>query len=207
MMLKIKLPLISLSLLFLILEGCLSFKPQADPTRFYVLDAVACPGDYRQDNKDYSIGVAIVEVPDYMDRPQIVSEINDNEVRIAEFNRWAEPMDKAVTRVITQDLAMILPSYNVNMAPWVRNEKRDQEVHVKIFEFMPRLYQGVVCLQAQYSVINVDKKEEVFSRRTSIVEPIYGNTNDYSIIASAMSGSLRTLSQEIADAVLSIHAQ
>ncbi len=45
-----------------------------------------------------------VQVPDYLDRPQIVVRQGENRLSLAELDRWAEPLSRMLPRVFSQEL-------------------------------------------------------------------------------------------------------
>lgn len=92
--------------------GALGLAACAGPARerFYHLDAVAAEGaagaagDY-----DGDLRVVVQDVPDAVDRPQIVLQSRPNEVEILENDRWAESVRSGITRALVQDLGHELP--------------------------------------------------------------------------------------------------
>ena len=46
------------------------------------------------------IGVGPVTVPDYLDRPQIATRSSSSSLQFSEFDRWAEPLEKNLMRVL-----------------------------------------------------------------------------------------------------------
>jgi uncharacterized lipoprotein YmbA len=55
-----------------------------------------------------SIGINPIVVPAYLDRPQIVTRIGANELEMAKFHCWAEPMEDSLGRVLAEDLSNLL---------------------------------------------------------------------------------------------------
>jgi uncharacterized lipoprotein YmbA len=49
-----------------------------------------------------------VRVADYLQRPQLVRRRSALELDVDEYSRWAEPLDLALTRVLGQDLRVLL---------------------------------------------------------------------------------------------------
>ncbi len=108
-----RLPLL---LLAVAASGCFGTSP---PARFYVLSASpearqagATPG------REGILGVMPARIPEYVDRPQIVTILGENAVAIDEYARWAEPVSAGLSRVLAQDLAAELPEWRVVQQPW-----------------------------------------------------------------------------------------
>lgn len=84
------LTILCLAITLLLAGGCAS-----KPARFYTLNPVvpaSSPGptwDTALLGPPSNIGIISVELPDYLDRPQIVTRNPNNELKLAEFDRWA----------------------------------------------------------------------------------------------------------------------
>ena len=89
---------------FLVLGGCSSPEP-----RFYVLSGASVdrsPHDFK--GREVAIGVGPMDFPDYLDRPQIVTRSGQNEIFVADFDRWAEPLKANAIQCLTEDLSNYL---------------------------------------------------------------------------------------------------
>ncbi len=92
-----------------------SILPKADAVRdkFYVL--VADPGPPAGDplGKPTTLVVARVTVPAYLDRAELVTRTEDNQISLQRNERWAEPLVEALPRILAADLAALLATSNV----------------------------------------------------------------------------------------------
>lgn len=93
--------------LMVMLAGC--FGGTSGPSHFYRLKMLpGSPSPVSQ--KRLEIGVEEAVVPQYLDRPQIVTaESGSSELKISEFERWAEPLSAALARTLADDLSLYLP--------------------------------------------------------------------------------------------------
>ena len=75
----------------LALAGCMSV---ADPTKYYVLSPTS-PRDPTPTSSvsSVAVGVGPVLIPGYLDRVQIVTRDANDEVAVAMYDRWAEPLE------------------------------------------------------------------------------------------------------------------
>ena len=89
------------------LSSCAFLQPRADPTRFYVLTVGhAVPATVTEaDVKRWKIGLRAVEVPAYLQTRFMVVRTGTNEIHFAEFDRWAEPLDGSISRVLKDSLS------------------------------------------------------------------------------------------------------
>ena len=77
--------------LLCLLAGCAS----SPPARFYLLtplqDTASLPP--QADNaRQLTLGIDAVTLPEYLDRTEIVRQASTNQLDLAEFLRWAEPI-------------------------------------------------------------------------------------------------------------------
>lgn len=103
--------------MLLLLGGCGS----SAPANFYLLQAQPAPPSLKPESPAIShkaIGIGPVEIPEYLDRPQLVVRTGDNTVQINEFERWAEPLREGVIRVVTDNLAGLLATERIEVYPW-----------------------------------------------------------------------------------------
>lgn len=89
------------------LGGCSFLRPHDDPTRFYVLTVPPAATERSADGefKMLRIGLKPVEVPAYLRTKSMVVRTGTNEIHFAEFDRWAEPLDQGISRVIKEALS------------------------------------------------------------------------------------------------------
>ena len=191
-----RLVLLALSGWVLTLAGCVGGSA---PTRFYVLTPV---GGVDKSNPATSskaslaVGVRRVALPDYLDRPQIVTRLGGSQLALAEFDRWASPLGDEFPRVLAENLGALIPSDQVVVFPWARSAQVDYEVSVEVAQFDGRLG-GDCSLVARWNIYGREKKAVLTSGKSSLSEATKGG--EYEALAAAQSRLLAALSREIAD--------
>jgi uncharacterized lipoprotein YmbA len=85
--------------LALIVGGCTS----SAPLRYYMLSDVA-PTSGSAAGPSSAIRVGRVNIPGELDRSELVQRIDANQLKIAEQDRWAAPLDEMIQRVLAADL-------------------------------------------------------------------------------------------------------
>ena len=174
------------------LTGCGS----TSSSRFFVLTSKQILPPH-QAKSDLSISVGPVRLPKYLDRPQIVTRANDNELRLAEFDRWAEPLNVNVARVLAEDLAGLLATERVSIVARSAPSSTDCRVVVDVTRFDGSLG-GEVTLNARWSIYRVD--EDVARTQGSTIRTT-SKGSDYASLVAAMNQALAELAEQIADAV------
>lgn len=98
-------------LLCLLLSLGLSACASSPPLRYYALD------DARPMTMGLPDGVSVaimqVNLPELVDRPQLVVRSVDHRVQLSDNDRWAEPLRRQVPRLLARDLGVALDSGRV----------------------------------------------------------------------------------------------
>ncbi|MFZ5774605.1 MAG: PqiC family protein [Thermodesulfobacteriota bacterium] len=182
--------------LCLLLGGCVGHSPQA---RFYQLSALADgPAVATGLPSGSTIAVGPVRLPDSLDRPQLVSRSGDNELRLAEYHRWAGSLRQEVTRVVGENLARLLPMARIEPYPWHHGNLVRYQVEVTVTRLDGVLGQEA-ALDCQWSVVSPQENRLLLTRTTSLREPVA--ETDHSALVAAQSRLLGRLSGEVAEAV------
>ncbi len=144
------------------------------------------------------IGVPQVTIPEYLDRPEIVSFTGPFELSANRDDRWAEPLAANVTRVLTENLSVLLGTDGVRSAPSLVDERIDYEVTVA-FERFERAASGDSVLDAHWAVRDGTTRKTLVRDRARLATPVPGN--GYPSLVAAMNDNLTVLSRDIAAAI------
>ncbi len=144
---------------------------------------------------DYNafVGLNRVQLPKYVDRMQIITQYNDStQIKISEYTRWVESPATLVTRVLTEDLSILLPSAQIKENRF-KNRSADCVITVEIIEMNAVLGKKAELI-AWYTVQDGAGKVQTYQKFTNSVA--IGKT--YDELAQGYSQLLMKLSQEIA---------
>lgn len=181
--------------LALLPAGCV-LKHSAS-ARLYVLQAMARePAAANGGAPRGVLGVQRVSVPAWMDRPEITVRTGRGEIVPDPLARWGEPITRGIQRVVTENLAALLPERHLVAAPFAASPAVDHRLDLAITEGA-RQADDTVLLDARWAILGPDGAVLVqrrSSHRTGVVATAEG-------IVSATSESLALLSGEIAAAV------
>jgi len=124
------------------------------PMQFYMLNAEAGLAKEESNmpfNTNLLVGLGPIHLPDYLNRPQIVVEVSENQFRLDEYHRWAERLDQNVGRSLSRLLARRLGVEQVVRYPWPQRQHIDYQVSIDILEFH-QAADGRSRLQAQWQI-------------------------------------------------------
>jgi uncharacterized lipoprotein YmbA len=192
-----RLPLMRICILVtasLWLAGCAS----SPPARFYTLNPLP-PAEAKQSSpaatNAVSVSIAPVEIPDYLDRPQIVTRDGSNELRLAEFDRWGGSLSDSIGAVLAENLSQLLGTDRVYAYPRMRAEKADYTVVMRVLR-LDCTPGAQVVLKAQWVVSAGPDKKDVATRVATYTERL--NDTRYETMVAGVSRTLAQASQEIA---------
>ncbi|MEM7024234.1 MAG: PqiC family protein [Pseudomonadota bacterium] len=184
-----------LALIMVVISAC----SQTPPTEFYTLSSIQRPPSEPRIPKTV-VGVGPVVLPDYLDRPQIVTRASGNRVMLAEFNSWVEPINSMFTRVMVENLSLLLASDDVVTLPQRRPLRLNYQVEVDVIRFDADL-DNRALLDARWKVFGLDGDRLIDEGHATIVEPASEDSGGYEGVVAAMSTALAQLSTDIAGVI------
>lgn len=180
--------------------ACSFLPPHTDTTRYAVLASVdELPGDGTADAPAMSpsvrVGLGPVTLPEYVRRPELVSRVGGTRIVVSGSERWAEPLDRAVVRVLAIDLERTLGTGRVVNHPWYERDRPDVQIEIA-FSRCERDESGKVVVAARWSVRELAGEAQPIEKESRIErEAVKGDGPSTSL---ALSESLAELCREIA---------
>ncbi len=191
----------TLGAFLVVLGGCAGTSP---PANFYVLSSItesgAAPTSVGNES-GIAIGVGPVNLPDYLDRSQIVTRSSPNELKVAAFDRWAESLKSSFPRVLTENLSALLNTNQVAVFPWRKAIPVEYQVTVDVVQFDAESG-GNAVLIARWSILGNGRDKMYVIKKSTIT--VSTSTDDYAELVSAQSQTLAEFSREIAEAIKAI---
>jgi len=192
-------PLLAICLASLV--GCAT----SASSKFYTLTAMKgtdAPAGVVPVEEGAILAVGPVRLPDYLDRPQIMTRSEGNEIRMAETERWAGSLQEDVSRVLVENLSALLAGKRVAVARWSSAMQTTvpfrNRLAVEILRFEGPVG-GTVVLKARYALFGPDGRKVISAGESIVREPTGGA--DYEALTAAMSRALAAFSREVAEAI------
>jgi len=171
------------------------------PSRFYVLSSLTGTGgepEMASDKRQLTIGIGPVELPAYLDRQQIVTRVSPNELHLAGFDEWAEPLKDNLTRVLVENLSVLLSKDLFTIFHFRDPEPIDYQVGVEVMRFDGSLA-GDASLLVRWTIFGEEDKKLLLTRKSSFKEATGGP--GYEALVAAQSKTVEALALEIAGAI------
>jgi uncharacterized lipoprotein YmbA len=140
-----------------VIAGCSILSPQPDRTKFFVLTSTTGAGATgtapaaANGTSDLVIGVGPIGFPDYLRRPEVITRTSPTTVELSDVDRWAEPLDSAFARVLSEDLSRRLGTQRMVTYPWYKSSRVDYQVECNVIHFETDSTGGS-HLHAQWSI-------------------------------------------------------
>ncbi len=189
--------------LALLLGGC-SIGGKSKPANFYVLTGLPEDTQPIAQAGNATVGIGQVKIPNFLDRPQIVTLVAANQIALSEFDRWGESFQAGVTRVLREDVAIYLGSNEVAAFPWLQPFPKDFVVHVVVLAFEAAPYRDEVLLRVMYRITDPKQTTTYLVKESQFSQPLTTGASDYAAIADAMSTAVAALAKEIAQEVTAL---
>ena len=183
--------LVAIACLLILASACGS----SAPVRYYSLEALE--SRFGEDVAGSpGMGLGPLRMPDYLTRSRIVTRRDNSEVVVDDFNRWVEPVDEALYRIVAANVDSLLEDVIVVGFPYNHFADLDYQVIGRVDRFDTDEH-GRVVLVAQWSIMTPNSEFIVAPRRVRY-ETQASDVTDYGAVAMAMSEVLADFSRDIA---------
>lgn len=197
----LRLTCVGLISLWITIGGCAS----TPPSTFYVLSPLQDDkGQSEADETCAAISVGPVELPDYVDRSQIVTRISPNKLNLAEFDQWAEPLKESFSRILMENLSILLCADPISLYPSRGPTEIDYRVEVEVIRIDGSLGEQAT-LVAHWMILDERDRRVLLTRKSNLSSPAQGG--GYEALVLAQSQTIAALSRDIAEAIKTILKQ
>lgn len=189
---------------FLLLAGCGSLdvlEPRADTSQFYVLGYTdKSPGPALGD-RQLAIAIGPATLARHLDQPQIVRYRENNKVAYAERDRWAEPLEDNINRVLVLCLGDTLDTSQIGLLSMMGSAKTDYRVGYHVYRYGARADETVE-LQVAWWIESVSGERLVFTEQSYTI-PDGGSANT-SAYVKALQQVVVNWAKDVAERIESI---
>ncbi|VVS94100.1 PqiC family protein [Desulfoluna spongiiphila] len=177
----------------LLMAGCTS---SSTAVTYHLLHPVAASVEAGSWDPSTYVVVGPVDLPSYLDRPQMVARRSDHTLSVNEYQRWAEPLDEGIARTVAENLSRLTGGDKVFLYPF---DTPKASVSMQVFMDVVRFdtdEAGKAVLDVRWGVKN-GEKEMLFMRHTSLSGDVEGA--DQPARAKALSRLVAEFSRDVAE--------
>lgn len=183
------------------LTGCALLQPRGDSTRFYVLTApnVSMDRPGESEFRRWKVGLRPVEVPAYLRSKAMVVRTGHNEIQFADFDRWAEPLEQGISRVMKETLSSVPNVAGVTLNSH-GEDTLDYEVTVRILACEGgRATNGPSSIRfaATWEVRSVGSRSPLTKHGRFTPDPLAWDGQSYGQLAERLSEVIAALSKTV----------
>ncbi len=188
-------PILSLTLLALLATGC------SAPSHLYRLEPLAHPKGALHPLGRTVVGIAEVQLADYLHKNAIVLRESPHRFAIRENDLWAGNLAKNIQRTLAQELTALVPGRTFLVFPWDEPLTDRYRIYLSIDRFDAD-EKGVVVLSGRWSLVDMTNNRLVTGERFDLgesVPPVAADkAADLDRIVAAQNRLLHRLARHIA---------
>ena len=196
---------LQIAVITLLLAGCGTFSPRPDPSRFFTLSSLPEVEQARLKNstrpEKMFLGIGPIKFPSYLDRQEIVVRTAQNRFEVSEHDRWAEPLQENFSRVLSENLALLLDTDLIIIYPWSPANRPSYHVEIEVLRLEANSERSGQ-LFARWSILDSANKKVAVVKESRVTRNAKEKSTDGSV--AALSQAVGDLSREIAAAVSAI---
>lgn len=194
------LKIIGLVVLLMWQWGC----AHTESAKFYVLNSLTETASEKITEKNHSkvvLGIGPINLPEYLDRPQIMTRTGGNELEYTEFHLWAEPLKDNLARVLGENLSVLIDTNQIHQFPWRRSAKIDYQLKVDVITFDGNL-EGDSVLTVRWALHGKDQDKALRVEKSTFKQTTTGK--DFEAMVSALNQTLEQFSRVVEKAIASL---
>lgn len=189
-------------ILSILAAGALAACGSSPPVNYYNLEPVAAGTSVvKTDVPILSVGP--LRVPEYLSRPQLVTRGPGSSMIIDDFNRWAEPLDHSIHRVVSGNIDNLMDRLIVVAFP----TSSLIDVNYRLLGTIERFdvdEGGQAVLVVQWGVGDTEGTSVVPARRSRYTATASSGSSDATV--RAMAEVISRFSQDVANEMASVVA-
>jgi len=167
------------------------------PSKHYLLRAQPVPPPQRA---ELSLGVGPVTIPQYLKRDAMVFSTDGNQLQITAGERWAEPLEDGIIRVLSLNLAGLLQTQDIRLYPWHPGRSPDYGLKVRVLQL--DAFADSAQLTAEWLLFHPGDDSPVDRRIARLQAPLSAASGQKAeAVARVYSELLFELSQQVAQAI------
>lgn len=190
--------------------GCFSLARATPPQEHYVLGAEPVTQDVTPPSASstLTIGVRRPKLASYLASPFMVVRRGPNQVDLAEFHRWGEPLEEGINRLVAG--ALVARGFSdVDVAPWPARARYDCVIQLDVVRFEgqapedPDAVEGGVHVLATWEITS-QLDGLLLAQGTTDYQRQGWHVGDYVGLVALLDEGLGVLADDLAAALLEV---
>jgi len=153
--------------------------------------------------KPLSIEISTVHLPQYLDRPHIVTRSGNNRLKVLQGHQWGGNLRKDMVRILAVNLSQLLNTPNVSIAPHRSSTQADYRISIEIIKF-EKDSDNKVRLSAHWRITNGKTGKIAAVRITDLESDALPPASNYADTVTTMAALYGQLGRIIADTIIQV---
>ena len=184
------------------LTGCSVLKPKADLTQYYVLRVTSQQvGEMaRKESALPEIRVGPGRIADYLDNTKIATQGEANHLDYLDLHRWAEPLSKGLSRMLSENLAIRMNVKQLTVYPDPPMDASGYEVRYTVNRFEGQVA-GPVTLEVSWQIVERPSSKRIAGQHSVYVIEAEPQHKDVAAYVWRLSEAVSKWANDIAVAI------
>ncbi len=174
----------------------LSACGSSPPSNFYRLTPAVEPTPGGQHP---ALGVGPVDIPEFLNRNSVVYASGGNQLQIAGTERWAEPLEYGIGRVVGLNLSALMQTENLRFFPWDVRQAPDYGIRISVLDLDAR--EGQATLVVDWLIYKPGDGAHITRQISQFKQPLAPGQLTPSELPAAYSALFYEFSQTVAAAI------
>lgn len=182
-------------LLIALCGACIQLGGEPQPQHFFLLSPLAQTDP--QPGPEIRLQLSELGFPSYLDRPQIVSRNDQGQLVIAASDRWGEPLQENLQRVVKENLQRRINGLLISDYPWQPREVEGLRLKMTILQLDGVL--GRTCrIDIRWSLTSLKDRRFLVSRHFEYQAAIGTGAAD---LVAGLNQGISQLTTQMAEAI------
>jgi len=160
-------------ILLLTCTSCIQLGGDSQPQHYYLLTPLSEVSNTNEMSRDLIFGQ--IDFPTYLDRPQLITRNLQNELVISNNDRWGEPLQDNLARVLKENLQRRINGLRISSYPWQPSNGNGLLLNLTVNQFDGLLGQQA-NVDIRWSLVDPDS-EKVLTQEHFISHPSIGSSS------------------------------
>jgi uncharacterized protein len=154
--------------------------------------------------KNLKLGVGPIKLPGRLDRPQIVTQLSTHSIKIHDFHRWGDSLQRQFEEKLADHLSYLLQTPHVILYPWEHSLRPTYQILVQVKKFEGSITTGT-SIDVMWQLIEVKHDQLKFTGH--FVKNIQSTENTMESYIESQSQALESFSQQVAQDIHRLQTQ
>ena len=169
------------------------------PSSYYILTSSNTKlKEPRASQEHITLGVGPIKIPGRLDRAHIVTRIDDHVLKIHEFHRWGDSLQRQLEETLAQNLSSFLQTPHVVLYPWERAQRPQYQLLLTVRQLEGDLKVGTT-VEVVWQLIEVKTDQLKLTRH--FMTTIQSSKSTMEAYVHSQSKALEALSENIAQGI------